>query len=57
MEAMRKSLEVPHMTLCDEITADKLSRLRSDMKDEAERRDVKLSYLPLLIKVTKNYLP
>lgn len=51
MEAMKKALQVPHMTFCDEVNADRLSVLRSDLKDAAERRGVKLSYLPLILKV------
>lgn len=39
------------MTFCDEMAADRLSQLRADLKEEAERRGVKLSYMPLLVKV------
>lgn len=53
MEAMRKALEVPHMTFCDEVNADRLGELRSDLKEAAERRGARLSYLPLIVKVTK----
>lgn len=51
METMRRALEVPHMTFCDDVGADRLSLLRSDLKEAAERRGVKLSYLPLIVKV------
>lgn len=51
MEAMRKALEVPHMTFSDEINADRLSLLRSDLKEAAERRSVRLSYMPFIVKV------
>lgn len=51
LEAMKKSLGVPHMTFCDEVNADRLSVLRSDLKDAAEQRGVRLSYLPLIVKV------
>lgn len=60
MEAMRKALEVPHMTFCDEIIADRLSLLRSDLREASERRGIKLSYLPLIVKVgrrKKNTFP
>ncbi|CAN0379460.1 unnamed protein product, partial [Ectocarpus fasciculatus] len=52
MEAMRKALEVPHMTFCDEVNADRLGELRSDLKEAAERRGARLSYLPLIVKAT-----
>ncbi|CAB1098012.1 unnamed protein product [Ectocarpus sp. CCAP 1310/34] len=52
MEAMRKALEVPHMTFCDEVNADRLGKLRSDLKVAAERRGARLSYLPLIVKAT-----
>lgn len=51
MEAMQKALEVPHMTFCDEVNADRLGQVRSDLKEAAERRGVRLSYLPLIVKV------
>ena len=51
MEAMQKALQIPHMTFCDEITADKLSVVRVDLQEAAERRGLKLSFLPLVIKV------
>eukprot|EP00903_Cladosiphon_okamuranus_P006580 g6428.t1 len=52
MEAMQRALEVPHMTFCDEVHADRLGQLRSDLKEAAERRGVRLSYLPLIVKAT-----
>ncbi|CAM9586328.1 unnamed protein product [Ascophyllum nodosum] len=52
MEAMQKALQIPHMTFCDEITADKLSVVRVDLQEAAERRGLKLSFLPLVIKAT-----
>lgn len=56
MEAMRKALEVPHMTFCDEVNADRLGKLRSDLKEAAERRGARLSYLPLIVKVNELFL-
>lgn len=52
METMRKALEVPHMTFCDEVVADRLVQLRTELKEAAAERGVKLSYLPFIIKVT-----
>ena len=51
MEAMQRALEVPHMTFCDEVHADRLGQLRSDLREAAERRGVRLSYLHLIVKV------
>lgn len=51
MEAMQKALVVPHMTFCDEVNADRLGQLRADLKAASERRGVRLSYLPLIVKV------
>ena len=51
MEAMQRALEVPHMTFCDEVDADRLGQLRSDLTEAAERRGARLSYLPLIVKV------
>lgn len=51
METMRKALEVPHMTFCDEVIADRLVQLRTELKEAAAERGVKLSYLPFIIKV------
>ncbi|CAM9904888.1 unnamed protein product [Pylaiella littoralis] len=52
MEAMQKALEVPHMTFCDEVNADLLGHVRSDLKEAAERRGSRLSYMPLIVKAT-----
>ncbi|CAM9326563.1 unnamed protein product [Scytosiphon promiscuus] len=52
MEAMQRALEVPHMTFCDEVNADRLGQLRADLKAASERRGVRLSYLPLIVKAT-----
>lgn len=51
LEAMQRALEVPHMTFCDEVNADRLGQLRADLKSASERRGVRLSYLPLIVKV------
>ncbi|CAM9958022.1 unnamed protein product [Phaeothamnion confervicola] len=52
LEAMKRSLEVPHMVYCDEVVMDKTVVLRNDLKGAAAERGVKLSYLPLVIKAT-----
>lgn len=51
MDAMQKALEVPHMTFCDEVNVDPLKVLRSSLTEAAECRGVRLSYMPLIVKV------
>ncbi|HYA49309.1 MAG TPA: dihydrolipoamide acetyltransferase family protein, partial [Burkholderiales bacterium] len=48
---MRESLDkAAHVTHCDEADAAKLAGLHDSMKADAERRGVKLTYLPFIIK-------
>jgi pyruvate dehydrogenase E2 component (dihydrolipoamide acetyltransferase) len=42
---------IPHATAFDEVDADELIALRRSLLPEAERRGVRLTYLPLLIKL------
>jgi pyruvate dehydrogenase E2 component (dihydrolipoamide acetyltransferase) len=43
---------VPHVTVLEEVDASNLVELRYRLQPEAERRGVKLTYLPLIIKAT-----
>jgi 2-oxoisovalerate dehydrogenase E2 component (dihydrolipoyl transacylase) len=47
--------KIQHLTLNEEISVDKLIRLRKDLKSVAEKHGIKLSYLPFFIKVRKKY--
>lgn len=51
-KTMTASNAVPQFGYCDEIIADKLIRLRHDLKAIAERHGVKLTYMPIIIKAT-----
>jgi pyruvate dehydrogenase E2 component (dihydrolipoamide acetyltransferase) len=43
---------IPHVTVLEEIDASNLVELRHRLQPEAERRGVRLTYLPLIIKAT-----
>ena len=48
---MRESLDkAAHVTHCDEADATKLAALRDSMRADAERKGLKLTYLPFIIK-------
>ncbi|XP_029106064.1 lipoamide acyltransferase component of branched-chain alpha-keto acid dehydrogenase complex, mitochondrial-like [Scleropages formosus] len=51
-KTMAAALKIPHFGYCDEVDLTKLVRLRSELKDAAEMRGVKLSYMPFFIKAT-----
>lgn len=40
----------PHVTHHDDVDVTKLTKMRSQMKGEAEGRETKLSYMPFVIK-------
>jgi pyruvate dehydrogenase E2 component (dihydrolipoamide acetyltransferase) len=46
----RSWVTVPHVTQFDEADITELDAFRATQKDEAERRDVKLTFLPFLVK-------
>lgn len=49
-ERMELAWEIPHVTSFDEFEVSKLVALRKELQPEAERRGVKLTYLPFIIK-------
>jgi len=49
-DRMELAWEVPHVTSFDEIEVSKLVALRQELQPEAERRGVRLTYLPFIIK-------
>ncbi len=57
VKTMNAALKIPHFGYCDEVDLTQLVRLRSELKDLAESRGVKLSYMPFFIKVLACYLP
>lgn len=53
VKSMTASLAVPHLTYCEEITFDAVKSLREELKHVfAKQHNVKLSYMPLLLKAT-----
>jgi 2-oxoisovalerate dehydrogenase E2 component (dihydrolipoyl transacylase) len=50
VKKMTESLLIPHFGYCDEVIMDELVKLRKDLKTIAEKRGVKLSYMPFIIK-------
>jgi pyruvate dehydrogenase E2 component (dihydrolipoamide acetyltransferase) len=51
-ERMEVAWRVPQVTMFDEVDATRLIALRRHLQPEAERRGVRLSYLPFVIKAT-----
>lgn len=56
VKTMTAALKIPHFGYCDEVDLTQLVRLRSELKDLAKSRGVKLSYMPFFIKVLSCYL-
>lgn len=52
VKTMTAALKIPHFGYCDEVDLSRLVLLRSELKPVAERRGIKLSYLPFFIKVS-----
>ncbi|KAB5559066.1 hypothetical protein PHYPO_G00024590 [Pangasianodon hypophthalmus] len=50
VKTMTAALKIPHFGYKDEVDLSRLVHLRSDLKDVAELRGVKLSYMPFFIK-------
>jgi len=50
-KSMNAAWSVPHFGYCDEVCMDGLISLRSQLKPLAESQGVKLSYMPMIIKV------
>ena len=50
VNAMEKTLQVPHMVYSDEVDMSALRQCRLDMREMAERKGVSISYLPFAVK-------
>ena len=50
VKSMQAASSVQHLTLGEEVSLDKLVNLRKELKVEAERTGIKLSYMPFIIK-------
>lgn len=51
-ERMEQAWQIPHVTTFDEVDVTNLIALRRHLQPEAERRGVRLTYLPFIIKAT-----
>lgn len=51
-ERMEQAWRIPHVTSFEEVEVSKLVALRQHLQPEAERRGIKLTYLPFMIKAT-----
>jgi len=49
-KTMTEALKIPHFMLCDEVQADAMISLRSELKPIAEARGIKFTYMPLMLK-------
>ncbi|CAD5210848.1 unnamed protein product [Bursaphelenchus okinawaensis] len=52
ISSMSEALKIPHFGYDDEYTADSLVALRGQLKSEAKRRGIKLTYMPIILKAT-----
>ncbi|XP_026486103.2 lipoamide acyltransferase component of branched-chain alpha-keto acid dehydrogenase complex, mitochondrial [Vanessa tameamea] len=50
VKSMKESLNIPHLVLSDEYDVTKLVQARDSLKKLAQKRDVKLSYMPIILK-------
>jgi len=52
IKTMTASNAIPHFGYCDEVEMDQLALLREELKPLAEKKGIKLSYLPIILKAT-----
>ncbi|CAB3404248.1 unnamed protein product [Caenorhabditis bovis] len=50
IKTMTEALKVPHFGYNDEVNVDALVKIRSELKELAKERNIKLSYMPFFIK-------
>jgi pyruvate dehydrogenase E2 component (dihydrolipoamide acetyltransferase) len=55
-ERMEQAWQIPHVTSFEEVEVSRLVALRQQLQPEAERRGVRLTYLPFIIKATVQVL-
>jgi 2-oxoisovalerate dehydrogenase E2 component (dihydrolipoyl transacylase) len=55
-KSMTESLKIPHFTYSEEVDMTKLVAVREDVKDEALKRGVKITYMPFFIKAVSTAL-
>jgi 2-oxoisovalerate dehydrogenase E2 component (dihydrolipoyl transacylase) len=52
VQTMNAANAIPHFGFNEEIVVDELVRLRRELKSVSEKRGIKLSYMPFIIKAT-----
>ncbi len=50
VKSMQVAQQIQHLTLCEEVNMNKLVETRRELKRVAEKKDLKLSYMPFIIK-------
>ena len=50
VKSMQAAQQIQHLTLCEEVNMNNLVETRAELKVEAEKRGIKLSYMPFIIK-------
>uniref|UniRef100_A0A182JSU6 Dihydrolipoamide acetyltransferase component of pyruvate dehydrogenase complex n=1 Tax=Anopheles christyi TaxID=43041 RepID=A0A182JSU6_9DIPT len=56
IRSMTEALKIPHFAYCDEVDVTRLVEVRSQLKEEAARQGVKLTYMPFFLKAASNAL-
>lgn len=56
VKTMTEALKIPHFAYCDEVDVSKLVAVREQLKDEATRQGIKLTYMPFFLKAASNAL-
>uniref|UniRef100_A0A182W4N9 Dihydrolipoamide acetyltransferase component of pyruvate dehydrogenase complex n=1 Tax=Anopheles minimus TaxID=112268 RepID=A0A182W4N9_9DIPT len=56
VRSMTDALKIPHFAYCDEVDVTKLVEVRSQLKEEAARQGIKLTYMPFFLKAASNAL-
>ncbi|XP_053669278.1 lipoamide acyltransferase component of branched-chain alpha-keto acid dehydrogenase complex, mitochondrial [Anopheles marshallii] len=56
VRSMTDALKIPHFAYCDEVDVTKLVEVRSQLKEEAARLGIKLTYMPFFLKAASNAL-
>lgn len=52
VKTMTAAMKIPHFGYCDQVDLSRLVAVRSELQPLAQRRGVKISYMPFFIKVT-----
>uniref|UniRef100_A0A182QQF0 Dihydrolipoamide acetyltransferase component of pyruvate dehydrogenase complex n=1 Tax=Anopheles farauti TaxID=69004 RepID=A0A182QQF0_9DIPT len=56
VKSMTDALKIPHFAYCDEVDVSRLVTVRAQLKAEAARHGIKLTYMPFFLKAASNAL-